>query len=795
MNNESQWRRQAGSDSALSAPSEIRPGTVGARADKFPPDEFPPNEYPRDTLGAYGNALARRKGMLTVAALAGALLGWLVSLPRQPVYQARVSLEVQATNVDPLAGGAPKSSRPASRSAAEFYIATQADLLRSRTLLTRVADKLGDAGISTPAAELAPPAWLPRGFVGWVSGREGRGAPESLGIEALSDRYRIEPSRRSGLVEIVSEWPEAETAARFANLLAAEFIRLDGEVRREKAAQTEKWLTRQLDKLRGQLEGAEEELRRYARETGLMFTSSDGSVAEQRLSQLQAELSRAQADRIQKQSRYEMASGSAPGELNEMLEPASYQIERSALERLLARLTTAYKPAHRKVREARAELEVLKAVIAAERDERLDQIRNEFETARGREGMLETDYGRQARLVSRQAGKSVHYNILRREVDTYRRLYEHLLRRVGEAGLRTATSVGNIRVVDRAAAAAAPVRPDRVMNASLGGVFGLLAGIGLVFVRHRGDDMLREPGDARQCLQLPELGVIPAHENRANRYVRVVLSGSNERSRSKSAMSIRYGKRRVGKGPVELASWRERNSAVAEAFRTTATSVMPARDERRPLRTVLVAAAGPGEGKTTVAANLAITLAQIYERVLLIDADLRRPRLHEVFELPNAWGLSDLLKDSPEVSGSGTHEFGLLTDVPGLYVLPSGPSVESVTTLLHAGKTKMLIDRMLDTFDWVVFDTPPMANFSETRALGRITDAVVLVARLGCCSRQDLQFARRQFSEDGARVLGTVLNHWRATENYTSGSGFVDLDKRQAGFPSPRARAAAGVGS
>ena len=298
MNSESQWGRQSVSDSALSVPSEIRPGTVGSRADTFPPAEYPPGEHPNDTLGAYGNALARRKGMLAAATLAGALLGWLVSLARQPVYQARVSLEVQATNVDPLAGGAPKTSRPASRSAAEFYIATQADLLRSRALLTRVADKLGDPGISIPAAGFRPPDWLPRGFVEWVSGRDERGEPESLGIEALSNRYRIEPSRRSGLVEIVSEWHEAETAARFANLLATEFIRLDGEVRRQKAAQTEEWLTRQLDTLRGRLEGAEEELRRYARETGLMFTSSDGSVAEQRLSQLQAELSRAQAIRV-----------------------------------------------------------------------------------------------------------------------------------------------------------------------------------------------------------------------------------------------------------------------------------------------------------------------------------------------------------------------------------------------------------------------------------------------------------------------------------------------------------------
>ena len=273
------------------------------------------DEFPDDTLAAYGNALARRKVLLVAAALAGALIGWVISLSRQPVYQARVSIEVRATNVDPLSGGEPKASRPASRTAAEFYIATQADLLRSRALLTRVADKLGNVKMPTTAVGFPARAWLPTDFIEWVADWEGRTPTQASRIEELSDRYRIEPSRRSGLVEIVSEWPQPETAARFANLLATEFIRLEGEVRREKAAQAEEWLTEQLDKLRMRLQGSEEELRRYARETGLMFTSSEGSVAEQRLSQLQAELSRAQADRIEKQSGYEMAEGRDPAEL------------------------------------------------------------------------------------------------------------------------------------------------------------------------------------------------------------------------------------------------------------------------------------------------------------------------------------------------------------------------------------------------------------------------------------------------------------------------------------------------
>ena len=293
-------------------------------------------------------------------------------------------------------------------------------------------------------------------------------------------------------------------------------------------------------------------------------------------------------------------------------------------------------------------------------------------------------------------------------------------------------------------------------------------------------------------MQLPELGVVPASNNGPNRYLRVVRDNSPRGlglSGKKSTISIRYGKKRVATSPAELASRRQKDSAVAEAFRTVATSLILSPDEGRPLRTVVVTSARPAEGKTTVAANLAITLAQIYERVLLIDANLRRPRLHEVFELPNAWGLSDLIKDSTAGHAANVHELGLLTEVPGLYVMPSGPNAESVTTLLHSGKTKALIDRMLKAFDWVVFDTPAAAEFAETRALGRLTDAVVLVAKVGTSSGEDLRSVERQFTQDGARVLGTVLNQWRGPENAVP-RGLLPRPKT-VHIPQPSARAQA----
>lgn len=722
------------------------------------------DEQPEPTIGDYWAILAKRKFRILLVGVVGAIAALLLSLPGTPIYQARASLEVDPPSGDPLYARSGMAAMP-SPSSAEFYIATRIEILESRSLLRRVVGKLKldarpEFHYSTDrlsawrrALELPPAPAVPA-------------YERALSVAASS--YKIVPSRNTGIVEVVSEWPSPRLAADFANTMAEEFIQSSLEARWQAAERSEEWLGQQLEKLRIQLEQSEEDLRRYARESGLMFVSDDENVSEQKLSQLQAELLRAQAERIAIQSRFELITTRLPEELSEMIDPANYLIQRNELRRQLAELRTTYTLAHYKVKRVEAQLAQLGQTIENERANKLEQIRNEFEAAQRRERLLAAGYARQARLVSDETGKSIQYNILNREVDTYQQLYDHLLRQVKEAGVLSAMSASNIRIVDPAVAPKKPVRPDHLSSALLGLLTGLLSGIALAFISDRRDRTLREPGDARACLGLPELGVVPAYRGsrrapatRRKKVMRLRFQRSSRTARlTFSSTNGSEKPLRNGAASVELMSWQAPPSHFAECFRVAATSILFASAANANGRTFTVTSAHAHEGKTSVASNLAITLAGVHGRVLLVDADLRRPRLHHIYGVPNVWGLSNLLRETQPPRDCGVDALSLRTDIPGLFLLPSGTATESIATLLHTGSASELVKRLREHFDVVIFDSPPMMEFCEARVLGQLSDAVVLVLCAGGTSRDDARAAAERFAEDGTVVLGTILNQW-----------------------------------
>jgi len=687
------------------APGRWKTSDVPAPAD-FSQDQS------EKTFAEYWTILARRKYRILLVGAVGAIAALLLSLPRTLIYQARASLEFDTPNGDPLRARSSGRAAMPSPSSAEFYIATRVEILESRALLRRVVEKLKlgarpefhDSAERLSgwrkALDLPPPSVVPA---------------DEKALLAAASSYKIVPSRNTGIVEVVSEWPSPRLAADFANAMAEEFIQSSLESRWQAAQRSEEWLGLQLDKLRIQLEQSEEDLRRYARESGLMFVSDDENVSEQRLSQIQAELFRAQAERIVMQSRFELVTTRRPDQMSEMIDPANYQIQRNDLRRRLAELQTTYTPAHYKVKRVEAQLEQLEQTIDTERTNKLEQIHNEFETAQGRERLLAADYERQTKLVSDETGKSIQYNILNREVDSYQKLYDHLLRQVKEAGVLSAMSASNIRIVDTAIAPTKPIRPDHMSNALLGLLTGLLSGIAFVFVGDRGDRTLREPGDARSCLGLPELGVVPAiRGDRAGpgagwkRSMRLRFQPSSPAARlSPSGANGMAGPARNGTRPIELLSWQEPPSHFAECFRVAATSILFAPAPKTNRRTFVITSSHAHEGKTTVASNLAITLAGVHERVLLVDADLRRPRLHQIYGVPNSWGLSNLLQESQPLRDCNVDALSLRTDIPGLFLLPSGSSAESIATLLHTRPATELVKRLQQQFDVVIFDSPP----------------------------------------------------------------------------------------
>jgi capsular exopolysaccharide synthesis family protein len=712
------------------------------------------------SLLEYWRILRRRKGSLFLIAFTGLLLAVVWTFQQGPVYQARTVLEIQNINENFLNMRAvtPTDTEGAANPL-ETDLQTQVNILQSNTVLGRVVARPGiNARLSVPrtsgiarwraALNFAPPAAIP--------------TRDDL-IRSLSAGLKVSARANTRLVDVLYDSTDPALAADVANALAAEYISQNLQSRWQSSQQTGEWLTQQMEDVRIKLEKSEDQLQAYARASGLLFTSEKDNIAETKLHQLQDELSKAQADRVTRQSKYELASTAAPESLPEVLDSSAlkdYQVKLTDLRRQLAEQTASLTPAHPIVKKIQAQVATLEAALERERAAVVGRIRNEFESAQRRERLLASSYDAQARLVTEQSTRVAHYNILKREVDNNRQLYDSMLHHVKEAGIASTLHASNIRIADPATPPRTPYKPSLPVNAAVGLFTGCFLGIAFVVVRERADRSIQAPGEVSLLLDLPELGVIPSANAERSRcfayyYQKSRLAEANGNGTEAGGEKDR---KLVGKTPVELITWKSKPSAVAECFRSTLTSILYSGENGNRPRVIALTSANPQEGKTTVASNLALALAEIGRRVLLIDADLRRPRLHEIFEVPNAWGLTDVLegRKAPAESDATVIE----TSYPNLFLLPAGSVPSNISAVLHSPVAMDFLKRMRHEFDMILIDTPPMLHMPDARLLGRMADAVVLVVRSARTTKEAATSVGRRLAQDGTRVLGTILNEW-----------------------------------
>ena len=711
----------------------------------------------------YWHMLRRRKGTLVLIAFLGLLGAVLLTLPQTPVYQARTTIEIQNLNENFLSM---RDVNPTANEGAENPLAsdlqTQVNILQSESVLGQVIAKL-DLGTKLAAEKdhgrLS--AW-----------RQALHLPESKPASAVEDTLRlvarnlkVRTQVNTRLVEILYDSTDPLLAAAIANTLTAEFIRQNLDSRWQTTQKTGEWLTAQMEDVRIKLEKSEEQLQAYARAAGLMFTSEKDNVADEKLRQLQQELSRAQADRVIRQSKYELATTASADSLPEVLDDPTlkdYQVKLTDLRRQLAEFSSTLTPSHPSVRKIQAQVTSLEVAREMERANVTRRIQNEFESAQRREKLLAASYDAQARVMTEQSAKVTHYNILKREVDNNRQLYDSMLQHVKEAGIASALHASNVRVVDPARPPARPYKPSLLLNSILGLFAGGFFGIVFIVMRERADRSIQSPGEASLYLDVPELGVIPsadAARSRSFAYYRQARGAESKKTEKQNR-----------KTPVELVTWKRQPSVLADSFRSTLASILYTGENGDRPRVIALTSANPREGKTTVASNLALALAEIGQRVLLIDGDLRKPRLHEIFHVSNAWGLSDLLDGTKPIEGSVAMLAG--TGYSELYVLPAGSAASSISHLLHSPRALELLQRMRQEFDMVIIDTPPMLQIPDARVLGRLVDGVILVVRSARTTKETAAAASQRLADDGTRVLGTVLNEWDPRNASHTGYGY-----------------------
>ena len=694
-------------------------------------------------LAAYLRTLRSHGLLLAALAITLAAAGWILGQREQKIYRARSTVELlepgRMLNVRSLSNGSPLFG-------GDTYLDTQVAKLESTSLLRTVRDRLiREGAFKSPAPKPGSTA----------AGPPSQGAIADADIRGFKENLEISPVRGTSLIQVTYDAPNPRLAARLVNTLTDQYIQGDADARAQNAEQTRDWLEKELADAKDKLESSESNLQKYASSSGLLFTSPKGDPGEESQDKLQfiaQDLSQAQAKRASLQARYEIALAKSPDadvspDDSEVLH--NIQMRLVDLKRERASLAAQFTPQYFKCKQADAEIAALEASRDKEYARWLTKLRNEYETEEQHEKLIAYAYRQQAAQVSDQAAKAIHYNVLNREVETNRNLYDSLLNGMKEAGVNAAARVRNARVVDPATPPFFPYRPNPARNAAIGLLTGLIAGIGLVLMKQNGERRLKNPGAAVNCLNVPELGVIPS--------VKPHLLPTARRDmvprRGWSSPRLAFLDNASKAGPV------------ADAFHSVVTSIFFSGRYHEPPRVVVVTSAMPHEGKSTVTGNLGLMAAQVGKRVLLIDGDLRNPRLHQTYSIGNLEGLSNLLMEQAPLQEGKALGMVQATSVDRLWVLPGGSRNSNPLPLLHSGRMTEIVQQFRGEFDLILIDTPPVLRFADARLLGRLSDAVVLVVRSGQTSRSVAMAAKSRFTDDGLPVIGTVLNDWNGKES------------------------------
>lgn len=731
-------------------------------------------------LVAYVRVLWSHKWViLAVAVGIGALVVfWTVRQPK--VYQATCSIEYDPNPVTPLGQEVEDVANPVGSfwMSREFF-ATQNSIIGSRTVAERVVRELGlhrdPSFFYRDSFEPSPPS-LPQRALRWLTSigsaeapgdedeaddEEGADLPTvEAAARVLQSRLVVEPVEETRIVEIRIQDRDPQRAAVLANAVAEAYVTKTRDDRLRSTVGALDWLGDQLDSLRGELDESELALHRFKEEHNVLSVSMEDrqNLVASEITHLNEALTQARTHRIELAARAARVRAAVEADTpegsasafpdNETIGTLLEQIRQKISER--EGLATRYGPNHTRMQQLDSEIAGMRRQLyeemqgvarAAEAD-----VREVQRVESGLRAALDAAHSSGLELNLRE----IEYQRLNRERENNAKLYGLVLERTTETDLTRMFTATHVRVLDRALPTSAPVRPRLHINAAAGLGLGLGLGVALALLLSRLDRRLRSVVDVEN-LGLTVLGILPRIEEEG------ILTRKKQKRRARGARGGTASANRdtfVHTHPM---------SAAAECCRTIRTNLtFMSADE--PIRTLVVTSASPREGKTTVTTNLAISLAQSGKRVLMVDTDLRRPRIHRAFGVPGGLGITSIIAGDQSLEGAVAH-----TDVPNLHILPCGPIPPNPSELLHSQKFRELVDVALTLYDRIVFDSPPLGAVTDAAVLAPQLDASLVVVKADSTTRDALSSALRQLRDVGAVVVGSVLN---------------DIDPKQKGYGS-----------
>jgi len=551
-----------------------------------------------------------------------------------------------------------------------------------------------------------------------------------------------------------------EIAARVVNTLMSTYVEQNFKTKYESTMQTSDWLSKQLTDLEMKVESSQEKLVQYQKAHEILGIDEKQNIITSKLDELNRELTAAQSDRMEKEALYRLVQSpdvgstlaavsgepdtqnAAAGGTSSLLE--KLRAQEADLKVQMAQLSTQFGPSYPKIAQLNSQLTEVDAQIQLELKKVVDRVRGEYQAAAQRESMLNDAMEKQKREANQLNESGIEYNLLKRDVDTNRTLYEGLLEKLKEAGVTSSLRANNFRIVDVARVPTFPAEPNVPRNLAFGLALGLTTGIGLGFLLEGIDNTVRTPEQAQAISSLPSLGMIPLSS-------RSSTEGTAKRlSRSSLTDPLTEGTYRE---VVELVTVSRPQSQMAESYRALRTSLLLT-SLGAPPKVILITSALPQEGKTTTSLNSSVVLAQKGSRVLLIDADMRRPSVHKTLGFGPRTGLSNVL------TGSATLQQAVVRydRVPNMYVLPAGTPPPNPAELLASAHMGDILADLRGQYDHIIIDTPPTLSVTDAVILSTRADTVVLVIRSGQTTKQALRRARDILMRVNARISGVLLN-------------------------------------
>ncbi len=596
----------------------------------------------------------------------------------------------------------------------------------------------------------------------------GSGKPPSNSLELTTDALQPDSARTSALlggfkgslrvslrpntriIEIRYRSPDKALAARVVNTLINTYIEQNFKTRFESTMQASEWLSKQLVDLQTKVETSQEKLVKYQKEHEILGIDEKQNITTAKLDELNKTLTAAESARMEKEAVYRLvqsgdpdtvaaaatgadANNGGPAVNSSLLE--KLRAQRADLKVQVAEVGTQFGPSYPKVAQLNNQLKEVDAQVQGEMTKIAARLRGDYLAALQREKMLRDALEKQKQEANKLNESAIEYSLLKRDVESNRTLYEGLLEKLKEAGVTAGLRSNNFRIVDVARVPTGPSEPNIPRNLAFALALGLTTGVGLAFLLEGIDNTVRTPEQAQVVAALPSLGMIPLGSKVGTETSRARLTVASSRE------------------AVELVTQSRPQSQMAESYRALRTSLLLT-SAGAPPKVILVTSALPQEGKTTTSINCAIVLAQKGARVLLLDADLRRPGIHKTLSMGPCSGLSNVLTGSTALQPAIVRS-GLL---PTLYVLPAGTPPPNPAELLASSNMQDVLDQLREEYDHIVIDTPPTLSVTDAVVMSTRADAVVLVIRSGHTTKQALRRARDLLMRVNAKVSGVLLN-------------------------------------